>query len=346
MNNRLDARDLKLLSAYMDGQLSTRQRKKLELRLAAESGLRDALKDLRQTRSLLRQTLSLKPRRSFMLTPEMAGKPSLGGEVYLSMRLVSALASVLFVLVIAGDLIMGGARQVTGVSLSAPEEAAPMLAEGDDLALGQADSNAYTEKSAEPLLPTYLPAAEEATEEPAELSSEAAADEAAEEATGEETKAPPTATPPPKETKSGDAVSPKNLAGSQGATATLRPNQRPKNRPTETPTPKPTATPTLTQTPEPTATMTLTETPANTATQEPAATQQAFVPDDDQTQAGEGGQQNMDDTRLVEPEGALQPAPKLVTMPFSVFRIAEVLLAVIALLAGGLAYYFKKVKRF
>ncbi|MDH5605641.1 MAG: hypothetical protein OEY93_02025 [Anaerolineae bacterium] len=346
MNNRLDARDLELLSAYMDGQLSTRQRKKLELRLAAEVGLQDALKDLRQTRSLLRQTLSLKPRRSFMLTPEMAGKPSMGGEVYLSMRLVSALASVLFVLVFAGDLIMGGPRQVTGVSLSAPEEAAPMLAEAGELDLGQADSNAYTEKSAEPPLPTYLPAAEEATEEPAGFTSEEVTDDAAEQSTEEATEVPPSVTPPPKETKSGDALSPKNLAGSQGATATLRSNQRPKNQLTETPTPKPSATPTLTQTSEPTATMTLTKTPTNTAAQESGATQQAFVPDDDQIQAGDNGQQNMDNTRLVEPEGALQPAPKIVTMPFSVFRIAEVLLAVIALFSGGLAYYFKKKKSF
>lgn len=66
-------RDQELLSAYLDGQLSSRQRRRLEARLEQEAALRQALEELRQTRALLRRLPAREVPRNFTLTPHMVG---------------------------------------------------------------------------------------------------------------------------------------------------------------------------------------------------------------------------------------------------------------------------------
>ncbi len=66
-------RDRERLSAYLDGQLSPRQRARLEARLEREAALRQALEELRQTRAWLQRLPARRAPRNFVLTPQMAG---------------------------------------------------------------------------------------------------------------------------------------------------------------------------------------------------------------------------------------------------------------------------------
>ncbi len=72
-STELPERDLELLSAYIDGELTAAERTALEQRLAHESRLRRELEELQATRDRLREQPWLTPPRSFTLTPEMAG---------------------------------------------------------------------------------------------------------------------------------------------------------------------------------------------------------------------------------------------------------------------------------
>lgn len=69
----MNERDQELLSTYIDGALSARERTLLEQRLAAEPELRQELNSLQQTVRLVRQMPALKAPRDFTLTPAMAG---------------------------------------------------------------------------------------------------------------------------------------------------------------------------------------------------------------------------------------------------------------------------------
>ena len=74
MKKPLNSRDLESLSAFLDNELNTRERDRLEVRLQAEPTLAAELKRLRQTRNLLRNTPQFRAPRSFALTPEMVGQ--------------------------------------------------------------------------------------------------------------------------------------------------------------------------------------------------------------------------------------------------------------------------------
>src|SRR3990170_569135 len=71
--SRLSTRDLERLSAYLDGQLAPGEAAGLEARLQDDSALRETLEGLRQTKAALRSLPSLRPPRSFTLTPQMVG---------------------------------------------------------------------------------------------------------------------------------------------------------------------------------------------------------------------------------------------------------------------------------
>lgn len=66
-------RDLELLSAYLDGELSDHERRAIEQRLASDSDLRRALDDLRATVRLVGALPRLKAPRSFALDPAIFG---------------------------------------------------------------------------------------------------------------------------------------------------------------------------------------------------------------------------------------------------------------------------------
>jgi anti-sigma factor RsiW len=160
MEPRIPSRDLELLSAYLDQQLSARQKSNLETRLAQNPGLQQALDALSQTRSLLRQAPQARPPRSFKLTPGLIGQAASVGRPFPVMRFVSAFASFLFIIVFASDILTGGGPAITErFQFGAGSSQAPMLAESD---LAENESY-FADNSAQAPQP-----AEEATEMAAE----------------------------------------------------------------------------------------------------------------------------------------------------------------------------------
>ena len=104
---QIPTRDLTDLSAYLDGQLRPRKAARLETRLVQEPDLNAALKELKVTRKLIKATPHLRSPRNFILTPEMAGLPIVRGAQFApAYRIMSAVASLLFILVISSDLLV------------------------------------------------------------------------------------------------------------------------------------------------------------------------------------------------------------------------------------------------
>lgn len=123
MKERISRRTWEQLSAYVDGQLSARERARVEERLQTDSHLQQALDDLRVTRSAVQSLGRLRAPRNFTLAPEMVGQR---GErrprLFNTFRLASVVSSLLFVVVLLGDL-LGSARPAL---MPAQEVAAPM----------------------------------------------------------------------------------------------------------------------------------------------------------------------------------------------------------------------------
>jgi anti-sigma factor RsiW len=122
----ISTRDLEWLSAYLDDALNAGERAALETRLKADAALSAGLKQLEATRAMLRRAPQRRVRRNFTLSPAMAGQrqPATGG--WNSFSLVSAMASLLLVVVLAGDLWANGALAF-GAAAPAAEEAPQAL---------------------------------------------------------------------------------------------------------------------------------------------------------------------------------------------------------------------------
>lgn len=116
---KLSDREWEALSAYLDGQLAAKEKTRLEERLQKSSDLRSALEELRRTQAVLRSQPKMRAPRNFTLTPEMVGarrpsNPFAGAFTFL--RLASAMASVLLILVVIGDLFTGVSSAPTAMS--------------------------------------------------------------------------------------------------------------------------------------------------------------------------------------------------------------------------------------
>lgn len=109
MNFSLPQPDWELLSAYMDHQMDERQERAIEARLAEEASLQQALARLQRTRALLRRAPQRRAPRSFVLHPEMvASKRAPGFRWPFSLSTVSAVATILFALVLLSDFALYG----------------------------------------------------------------------------------------------------------------------------------------------------------------------------------------------------------------------------------------------
>jgi anti-sigma factor RsiW len=149
MKASVSPRDVEALSAYLDGELTSAQKRKLESRLAGDARLRAALEELRATRRVLRQTPKLRAPRNFTLTPQMADIREKSSRMLPTMQWVSALASILFVITVAGDLLssslaMHAVTQESRVAQPAMENFAAEEAES------AAEEPAMQEKAAAP----------------------------------------------------------------------------------------------------------------------------------------------------------------------------------------------------
>ncbi len=220
----LPKRELERLSAYLDGQLSSRETSQLEARLRADPGLRQALDDLRGTVQMLRGLPEVKAPRSFALTPEMVGPvrhPSLPW-----LQWATAAATLAFVVVVSWDAL--GSLGLAGAPMAAREvgllaqEALPttegeLLAEAPaELAPQAADSAAEPEEAFEAALPEVEDT--DAQKAPAE-----------EGATADEARA--------QGTPVGMSVAPETEAPEATATPTLAPTSTPVPTPEPSPTP-------------------------------------------------------------------------------------------------------------
>lgn len=127
MVTRISPRDYEYLSAYLDGQLKEKAAQRLEARLAKETLLRDEYKEMQRMRVVLRSLPRQQVPRNFTLTPAMAGyRQQKSTRLYPVLGFASALASILFVLVVLGDF-LGYVPSAPRVSESAAvQEAAPL----------------------------------------------------------------------------------------------------------------------------------------------------------------------------------------------------------------------------
>lgn len=139
MKTQLTNGDFELISAYLDQQLTQSETAGLEARMGAERALQVALEEMRQTRHLLRSMPKLRAPRNFTLTEEMVGvkKKRSAFQLFPTLRLSSALASMLLVVAFIGEFILGPARLPTMLLAEAPAggsepmEMAPVIPESD-----------------------------------------------------------------------------------------------------------------------------------------------------------------------------------------------------------------------
>lgn len=136
MKNQMSPRDWQLLSAYMDGQLSERERVQVEQRLNASPELQENLQVMRRNRAKLRSLPSRPVPRNFTLTPDMVPQPFRFRGLFPVLRLSSALAALLVMVMFMVDLLPGvSPAQAPMMQSAALEPAAPPEA-GEMSALG------------------------------------------------------------------------------------------------------------------------------------------------------------------------------------------------------------------
>ncbi len=105
--------DDELLSAYLDGQVSPAERDAVDVAMTADPAVRARAADLRATVALLHGLPQPAPRRTFILTPEQAAairpvRVPWITRLFPTVATVSAVAAVLCLMLVAGDLATGG----------------------------------------------------------------------------------------------------------------------------------------------------------------------------------------------------------------------------------------------
>lgn len=129
MKPSLTPRDWQEISTYLDQQLSPTAQARLEDRLAHEPELSQAFENLRRQRTVLRALPRQRAPRNFTLTPAMAGQPA-RQPGYPALRLVSALASLVLVVLLVGELVnqrLGMTQVASDLQIEMVEEEAPAM---------------------------------------------------------------------------------------------------------------------------------------------------------------------------------------------------------------------------
>ena len=121
--------DLELLSAYLDNQLSPKDRAQIESRLKADSNLQRTLAELGSIKTQLHALPTVKPPRTFTLKPETIRSRSTFNWIPI-LNWSTAVAAILFAVVISVDLFRAplSARQEFAVPMQAPAPEAAMKA--------------------------------------------------------------------------------------------------------------------------------------------------------------------------------------------------------------------------
>jgi hypothetical protein len=114
MKNQITSRDIELLSVYLDDQLGSKERVKLEARLKTEPALQKELQELSTTRTLLRNLPRLRAPRNYFITAQVAEQvaPRHTMRYAPAYGIISAIATILLVLVIFGDRLLSSTAPV------------------------------------------------------------------------------------------------------------------------------------------------------------------------------------------------------------------------------------------
>lgn len=123
--NPLPARQQRLLMAYLDGELSPRERARFEAMLASDPALQQALNEARSLKAALAQLPRVRAPRNFTLTPEQAAaQRRQRWAMPAAYRWAGALAALLFVAaVVGGGLFMQKTHNLAALPPSAEEAA-------------------------------------------------------------------------------------------------------------------------------------------------------------------------------------------------------------------------------
>lgn len=103
-NFQLSPKEWQLLSAYLDGVVSPRERIQIEKKLDSEDSFRQALQSLRQTRTVIRSMPRRRVPRNFTLTPEMV-QVRQPARIFPVLRFSSAFAAIAAVILFAIQLL-------------------------------------------------------------------------------------------------------------------------------------------------------------------------------------------------------------------------------------------------
>jgi hypothetical protein len=103
--NKLRRRDLEQLSAYLDGELSENDARRVEARIKTDSTFSFALRELQNTRKLVSELPTVRPPRNFTLTPEMAGQRR-GVNLFPVFRFATVIATAAFAVLLGADALL------------------------------------------------------------------------------------------------------------------------------------------------------------------------------------------------------------------------------------------------
>jgi hypothetical protein len=101
MKTQLSPQDWQQLSAYLDGQLSTTEKERLETRLRSQTNLRSGLEEISQTRTLLRGVPRRKVPHNFILTRAMVAEQAMRRSAWFPVLSFTSLASLVVLIVVS-----------------------------------------------------------------------------------------------------------------------------------------------------------------------------------------------------------------------------------------------------
>jgi len=123
-NDRAQRRMDELLSAYLDGELSPRERARLEARLATDPELRERLEGLRRTVALVRGLPQVQAPRNFLLTPAMVApvrrRPAPRRWLAPALTFATTLSALACAAVLMSNLLLSGLGGFGTVAPAAP----------------------------------------------------------------------------------------------------------------------------------------------------------------------------------------------------------------------------------
>jgi hypothetical protein len=124
MKNRITTRDYELISAYLDNQLSSKDKAHLEARLKAIPELRKELHEMGKTRLILKDVPKLRAPHNYFITPKMVAvpvRPLFAVRLSPVMGIISAVATIMLVLVLFSQSVL----PASGPVALAPASIAP-----------------------------------------------------------------------------------------------------------------------------------------------------------------------------------------------------------------------------